>query len=214
MPWIEKQHQRLCIAAVVFKLSMQRQLLSCFSLFDVENVLEAVSVSLWSLNGSRAGRVIETLVTTTCIDAQWESKLMFLPLMVASQIPNLFIMRAEEAVFSWSLGCAASDESKLSVYGSGASHLFLWDYLALWCSNSWLHAHSVWPFAKIKLPLVLCPLGVNAKQGHRAGKMENTALRTWTDMALVWCFAEGQKLDIFLDQYLGRRKLNLFIILI
>lgn len=46
MPWIEKQHQRLCIAAVVFKLSMQRQLLSCFSLFDVENVLEAVSVSL------------------------------------------------------------------------------------------------------------------------------------------------------------------------
>lgn len=165
--------------------------------------------SQWAHEGSKTGWIIETLVTTTCTDAQWESELMFQPLMVASQIPNLLIMRDEEAVFSWILGCAAGDESKLTVCGSRVSHLFLWDYLALWGSNSRLHAHSVWPFAKIKLPLVLCALGVVARQGHKAGRMENTALRTWRDIAPVWCFAEGQKLDMFLDQYLERRLLSL-----
>lgn len=100
-----------------FQASTQLHMLSFFSLFVVENVLHAESVSSWSLNGSRTGWIIETLVTTTYIDAQWESELMFQPLMVASQIPNLFIVRAEEAVFSWILGCAAGDESKLTVCG-------------------------------------------------------------------------------------------------
>lgn len=44
-------------------------------------------------------------------------------------------------------------------------------------------------------------LGRDATQGS-----QKAAVRNWKDMALVWsCAVEGQKLNVFVDQHLGRR---------
>lgn len=63
------------------------------------------------------------------------------------------------------------------------------------------------PFGRTKLPQVLRPGGVDARQRHNTRTSEIKVLRNWEVMALVWSRAvEGrQKLDMFLDRHLGRR---------